>query len=77
MLNVILNGTSVEFEPNPSGFEVVVLNPFHRIIDAVKSVPRVETKLIPDESEHANKPNLNPIIAEEIVEDAKSQVSFI
>lgn len=76
VLNVVLNGCSVEFEPNPSGFEIVVLNPFHRIIDATKAIPRVETKLFPNESEHASKPNLSPVIAEEIVDNAMSQVTL-
>ena len=76
VLNVVLDGSSVEFEPNPSGFEIVVLNPFQRMIDAVKSVPRVETKLFPDDSEHSYKQNLTPVIADEIVEHAKYQVSW-
>lgn len=74
MLNAVLNGTVVEFEPSPSGFDVVVLNPFHRIVDAAGSIPRVETKLFPNESEHASKPNLSPVVATEIVESAMLQV---
>lgn len=74
VLNIVLNGTVVEFEPSPSGFDVVVLNPFHRIVDAACSIPRVETKLFPNESEHASKPNLSPVVAQETVENAMLQV---
>lgn len=74
VLNIVLNGTVVEFDPSPSSFDVVALNPFHRIVDAARSIPRVETKLFPSDSEHATKPNLSPVVAEEIVEDAMCQV---
>ena len=74
MLNIVLNGTSVEFEPKPEGFEVVVLSAFNRMIEAASSIPRVETKLFPNESQHAHKPNLTPVVAVEIVESAKAQV---
>ena len=74
VLHVVLNGTTVEFEPSVSSFEIVVLNAFDKILEAVSSVPRVETKLYPNESEHASKPNLKPIIAKEFIEGAKTQV---
>lgn len=64
----------MEFEPSSSSFEIIALNPFHKILDAISSVPRVETKLFPNESEHASKPNLSPVIADEIVHEAMSQV---
>ena len=75
MLNVVLNGTLVEFEPNPSGFEIVINNGFHKIIDAAGSIPRVETKLFPNESEHTSKPNLSPVIADKVVDDAMTKVN--
>lgn len=74
ILNVVLNGTSVEFEPNAKGFEIVVLNAFDKLLEAASSVPRVETKLYPNESSNASKPNLKPIIDESVVKDAKAQV---
>lgn len=77
VLNVVLSGTSVQFEPTLSGFEIVVLNGFDKILEAVSSVPRVETKLYPDESGHSAKPNLKPVIAESVIEEAKEKVSII
>ena len=74
VLNVVLSGSSVEFEPNFSGFEIVVLSPFNRIIEAVRSVPRVETKLFPNEGDHSSKPHLTPVIADEVVESATAKV---
>ena len=74
VLNVVLNGTSVEFEPNPSGFEIIINNGFHKMIDAATSIPRVETKLFPNESEHASKPNLSPVVADRIIDAATAQV---
>jgi hypothetical protein len=76
VLNIVLNGTVVEFEPSPSGFDVVVLNPFHRIVEAACSIPRVETKLFPHESEYATKPNLNPVVAKETVDNAMAKVLY-
>lgn len=44
------------------------------MVEAVCSVPRVETKLYPSESVHASKPNLRPIIDDKMLEEAKEQV---
>ncbi len=74
VLNVVLNGTSIDFEPSYTGVEVVVLNAFDKILDAVSSIPRVETKLYPSDSKAAAKSKLKPVIAEEILEGAKAQV---
>lgn len=75
VMNVVLNGTSVEFEPNSQGFEIVVLNVFDKLLEAACSVPRVETKLYPNESAHASKPNLKPIIEPSFLDDAKAKVN--
>ena len=71
---MVLSGTSIEFEPNYNGVEIVVLNAFDKILDAVSSIPRVETKLYPSDSKAASKGKLKPVVAEEIVESAKEQV---
>ncbi len=75
VLNVVLNGTKIEFEPEARGFEIVALNALDKIVDAVMIVPPVETKLYPSESAHATKPNLKPIIDPKVVESAKEEVS--
>ena len=75
VVNAVLNGTSLEFEPNSQGFEIVVLNAFDKLVEAACSVPRVETKLYPNESAHASKPNLKPIIEASLLDKAKADVS--
>ena len=75
VVNVVLNGTTIEFAPNYQGFQIVVLNAFEKLVEAASSVPRVETKLYPNESAHASKPNLKPVIEASLLEDAKSKVS--
>lgn len=74
VINVVLNGTSMEFEPNSQGFEIVVLNAFDKLVEAACSVPRVETKLYPNESAHASKPNLKPVIEARLIDEAKAKV---
>ena len=73
-MNVVLSGTSVDFEPSARGFEVVVLSVFDKMLEAVGTVPRVETKLYPSEAGHTARPNLRPVIAAKLVERAKAQV---
>ena len=75
VINVVLNGSSMEFEPNYRGFEIVVLNAFDKLLEAACSVPRVETKLYPNESAHASKPNLKPVIDASLLDEAKAEVS--
>lgn len=74
VINVVLSGTSIEFEPSPLGFEIVILNVFDKMVEAVSCIPRVETKLYPTESNVACKAKLKPVIADEIIETAKEQV---
>ena len=64
----------MEFEPNITAFEIVILNAFDKMVDAVSCIPRVETKLYPDESEQVSKPNLSPVIADSIIQEAKDEV---
>ncbi len=66
----------MEFEPDTRGFSIVVLNAFDKAVGAVMTVPHVETKLYPSESEHASKPNLKPVIDPKIVENAKAEVGI-
>lgn len=120
-LNVVISGTEVKFEPDPSGFEVsglscylhmhlhahacmharthtsfhnpvnysfsfsfsfsffhqvLVTNVFDKMVSVVSSVPRVETKLYPpnEDSSAPSKPNLTPIVAAELLQDAKAKV---
>ena len=54
--------------------QVVVVNVFDKMVEAVCSVPRVETKLYPSESTHASKPNLKPVISEKLLKEAKDKV---
>ena len=75
ILNVVLNGTTIEFEPDARSYSIVVLNAFDKLLDSVMIVPHVETKLYPSESAHASKPNLKPVIDSKIVEGAKAEVS--
>lgn len=75
VINAVLNGTSLEFEPNYQGFEIVVLNAFDKLVEAACSVPRVESKLYPNESAHASKPNLKPVVEARYLEEAKEKVS--
>ncbi len=75
VLNVVLNGNKIEFEPEARGFNIVVLNALDKAVDAVMIIPPVETKLYPSESAHASKPNLKPIIDPKTVESAKYEVS--
>jgi dynein heavy chain len=49
VLSAVVNGTSVEFEPSPHGFEIVIINVFDKMIEASCSLPRVESKLYPSE----------------------------
>ena len=44
------------------------------MVEAVCSVPRVETKLYPSDSVYASKPNLHPVIDEKLLQEAKEQV---
>ena len=74
VVNAVLNGTSLEFEPNAQGFEIVVLNAFDKLIEAAGAVPRVETKLYPNETAHASKPNLKPVIEASLIREAKDKV---
>ena len=74
-MNVVLNGSTIEFEPNAKGFHTVIRNALDKAVDAVMTVPHVETKLYPSDSEHASKPNLKPVIDPKIVENAKAEVS--
>ena len=53
---------------------MVVLNVFDKMVEAVCSVPRVETKLYPSDSVYASKPNLHPVIDEKLLQEAKEQV---
>ena len=76
VVNAVLNGTSLEFEPNAKGFEIVVLNAFDKLVEAACSVPRVESKLYPNETAHASKPNLKPVIEASLVEEAKEKVNL-
>lgn len=75
VVNAVLNGTSLEFEPNSQGFEIVVLTTFDKLVEAACSVPHVETKLYPNESAHTSKPNLKPVIEASILDTAKADVS--
>lgn len=75
VINIVLNGSSMEFEPNYRGFEIVVLNAFDKLLEAACSVPRVETKLYPNESAHASKPNLKPVVEARLLDEAKAKVS--
>ena len=49
-------------------------NVFDRMLDAVSSIHRVETRLYPSESMHTAKPNLTPVIDEDFLEDVKLKV---
>ena len=46
-----------------------------KMLDAVSSVPRVETKLYSTEGTHP-KPNLKPVIDPLVLENAKEKVSM-
>ena len=45
VLRLILDGSSIKYEPDFGDFEVVLLNVFDVMIKAVGVVPRIETKL--------------------------------
>ena len=48
ILRLILDGSSIRYEPEFNDFEVVFLNIYDIIIKSVGIVPRVETKLYSD-----------------------------
>ena len=45
VLRLILDGSSIKYEPDFGDFEVILLNVFDVMIKAVGVVPRIETKL--------------------------------
>lgn len=51
-------------------------NVFDKMLVVVSSVPRVETKLYPpnEDSSAPSKPNLTPIVAAQLLQDAKAKV---
>lgn len=48
ILRLILDGTTIKFEPTFKEFEVIILNVYDVMIKASQQVPRVETKLYLD-----------------------------
>ena len=56
--------------------QVLVTNVFDKMLVVVSSVPRVETKLYPpnEDSSAPSKPNLTPIVATQLLQDAKAKV---
>lgn len=42
---LVLDSTTIKYEPDFQDFEDVILNIYGELIDAVEIVPRVETKL--------------------------------
>jgi dynein heavy chain len=77
VLSAVVNGTSVEFEPSPHGFEIVIINVFDKMIEASCSLPRVESKLYPSESAYSAQPNLHPYIDENMIQETKDEVYYI
>ncbi|CAI8004188.1 Dynein heavy chain 7, axonemal [Geodia barretti] len=76
-LNLVVSGTVLKFEPDPSGFEVLVTNTFDKMLTVVNCVPRVETKLYPNEGSTPAKPNLSPTISPQLLTDAKAKVKVV
>jgi dynein heavy chain len=77
-LNVVISGTAVKFEPDPSGFEILVTNAFDKMLAVVRSVPRVETKLYPpSEGSAPAKPNLTPVVDTQLLHDTKAKVKAV
>lgn len=74
VLSVVLSGTKVVFEPNYTGFEIVILNAFDKMVEAVSCIPRVETKLYPKERKSMSNDKLKPVIADNFIEHAKEKV---
>ncbi|XP_064598423.1 dynein axonemal heavy chain 7-like [Liolophura sinensis] len=74
ILRLILDNTTIKFEPSFKDFEVVLLNVFDVMIKASGVVPRVETKLYSEWNGSKNKAFLKPIILDDITEEHKQKV---
>ena len=75
VIRLVLDGSSVKFEPDFHDFEVILLNVFDVMLKAVTVVPCVETKLYSEWS--GQKKYLRPNILDSILETLKNSVSKI
>ena len=73
IIRLILDGSTVKFEPDFNDFEIILLNVFDVIVKAVSVVPCIETKLYAEWS--GQKKFLKPNISENIVKDLKENVN--
>ena len=73
IIRLVLDGTTVKFEPDFHDFEVILINVFDVMLKAVTVVPCVETKLYSEWS--GQKKYLKPNILDTILEDLKSKVA--
>ncbi|XP_041119882.1 dynein heavy chain 7, axonemal isoform X1 [Polyodon spathula] len=69
IMRLILDKTSIKFEPEFKDFEIVLLNVYDVIIKSVSLVPRVETKLYSEWPGSKSRSMLKPIVLPEILEE--------
>lgn len=75
VLRLVLEGTSIKFEPDFKDFEIVLLNTFDVMIKSVAVIPRIETKLYTEWSGSKSKTFLKPIVLDEILQAHKDSVA--
>ncbi|XP_039266483.2 dynein axonemal heavy chain 7-like isoform X2 [Styela clava] len=75
IIRLVLDDTTIKFEPDFPDFELVIVNVFDVMIKAVSIVPRVETKLYSEWS--GSNTTLKPVILDEIMSVVKAQVRAV
>eukprot|EP00118_Oscarella_pearsei_P018868 m.196512 g.196512 ORF g.196512 m.196512 type:complete len:4008 (+) comp39530_c1_seq1:67-12090(+) len=78
VMKLVLDRNVVKFEPSLSDLLTVVVTDFDMLVKAVTAIPRMETKIFPEGvKSKPSKPNLNPVVSEEILESAKAKVKAV
>ncbi|CAL8107738.1 unnamed protein product [Calicophoron daubneyi] len=75
ILRLVLDETSIKFEPSLEEFENVLLSMFDNMIKVIQSIPRIETRLYSEwQTSSADNVTLHPVILDEILNSYKDSV---
>ncbi|CAH8568670.1 unnamed protein product [Dicrocoelium dendriticum] len=75
IIRLLLDETSIKFEPSIQEFENVLLNMFQNMLKVIQSIPRIETRLYSEWQTTADdSAKLHPVILEEILDEYKNSV---
>ncbi|TPP57810.1 Dynein heavy chain [Fasciola gigantica] len=75
ILRLILDESSIKFDPSIEEFENVLLSMFDNMLKVIQSIPRIETRLYSEwQTTSADNAALHPVILDEILQDYKNSV---